>query len=214
MFTAQVLVAAPAAAVALFTLWKTIPSTRRLHMHKAERLAKLVEAAGDDCPKILKVKLAQEVHWVAATYAIRLRGSDFRFAVYVTAGNIVFVIGWVLLISWLLDGSMALFFALGLLAGALSLVIDHPVERLRDWILVRRTLYALLGGRGDIPQIPRPSRLFGIGVPPLWDVDDWVLKVFGIEPHPSTIKANDMTALRAEIENWSRRRRWYTRWKN
>ncbi|CAM4316894.1 hypothetical protein NONI108955_20520 [Nocardia ninae] len=201
-----VLVGIPGAAVALISLWSVVPLTRsRIHLHRVKDLAAVISATGAECPKVLRESLVRESYWVAAYRSVRYTRQD-RSAV-----------------KWLLLGAMLS--SMGMIVGVVTIGERYPwlglpfllgayvppffflpqAFALYRWVEVRRELYACLGGRADIPAIPRPSLLpLMMQAPTDDDVKRWFDLTFGGAPplNPKKIQTNDMLLLKAHVADW------------
>ncbi|MFE3797020.1 hypothetical protein [Nocardia tengchongensis] len=152
----------PAAFVAINTLLTAVSYThRRRCVARAEQLAKLVSAAGDRCPKVLRTELIEKINWVAAYSAIRYSGRR----------RLILWVGWpisLVTVTTLFtafaahSGGRAPRTPLGFVGSAFLIAAIFsaqiiPIARVMDWMYARRLLYVKLGGRGDFIDLKFPG---------------------------------------------------------
>jgi hypothetical protein len=196
--TLTALIGIPSGVLALVTLIVVAPiAGRRRHMQQAESLAKLVDAAADQCPRALKVELHQQINWVAAYHSVRLSDSDktkMENRVLTSLGLLIPYVG------GMVRGGL-----LGIIVAAaavlpLSILLTYVLASARR-LAAQRRLFAKLGGRSDVPELLGPMwwPIFN-GVPTAYVIDRWIRNQFnGVEPLPSAIHVDDIKAIRRRL---------------
>lgn len=209
-WTWAAVIGVPGACVALSSLALTIPwSDRRLHIKRVEELSKVVNAAGDDCPKLLRIKLIQELYWVEACYVIAPRFAN-------TAG----LLGTALLMPTVLTLAIQLYgremfagmgkpgYVLGVLAvvvvwfGSLEFMLrtGHSVVLIQ----AHRRLYAKTGSKVDMAwPLPRKVQLLMESrlILRQRDVDRMLTEAFGdMDPDPRRLAGPQLAKLRRNLE--------------
>lgn len=189
----------PAALVAINTLLAAAPAThRRRCAARAELLAKLVAAAGDRCPKVLRAELIEKIHWVAAYRAIHYEGKH----------RLILWGGWLLSLATLAVAMAAvvvngggkppqsplMFIGSALAIGSISAIEMIPVAFVMDWMYGRRLMYVRSGGRDDLSDLRFPGlrrRGYSSGAVKLI-----TRQVLGDQKSGEAISSNDGLALR------------------
>ncbi|MFI6366744.1 hypothetical protein ACIBG0_28795 [Nocardia sp. NPDC050630] len=196
----------PGAAVALTSLWSLIPlTTARVHLYRLKRLAEIVAATGEDCPKVLRESLIRESYWVAAYRAERYTRKDKSAIKWLLIGAAAATSGAGAVALAVLEHHRWWGLACFLAANVTPYLFLPQTFAIYRWIQVRRQFYSYLGGRADIPAIPRPSLLpLLMQAPDHDDVQRWFNVVFGGAPplNPKKIQANDMRLLQALVDDW------------
>jgi hypothetical protein len=207
------IIAIPAALLAVNGLLAAAPLTRkRLHVRRVEQLSKVVNAAGSDCPKALRVKLIQEIYWITAYSTIRATARERLVLLAGWGGSIlvyIVTIAFGAALEWYRSHSWFLYNAPTIGSAVILAVYVFPAAVVLDSLDARRRLYATFGGRSDLPRLRgpglrRPSPTNSV-------VKGWVKEVLGDpEPDPRAVRTRDVTVLRRVIAEWESER--LTRW--
>ncbi|WP_280369748.1 hypothetical protein [Nocardia wallacei] len=189
-------------------------SGRRLHMWRAEQLAKIIDSADETRFPTLKTQLDRERSWVSAHYCVQSTQSQRRFRRRAIAGAAALyaVASAVVLRGEILLGNLVFVLWVAIMFPATALL--GRVARLNVWIRARRRLRAKLGDRDDTPHIPKPELWpVDLSPPDSRSVDEWLVAVFGnADPQPALVADEDITALRVIITEWElthRHRYWW-----
>ncbi|MVU79467.1 hypothetical protein GPX89_19735 [Nocardia sp. ET3-3] len=200
--------------VAVNTLLAAVPLTdRRRRIRRAEQLAKLVSAAGDGCPKVLRANLMEEIRWVAAYSEIRYTTRDrtilwFGWVLAVVTTVCLFALGAVF--KWYRSPSPILYNGPTIGFALMAALQILPAAIILDWMNARRLMYVKLGGRAGLPALRRPSlrrRSVTSGV-----IKMLIARVFGdLNPNLEAIKTSDILALRHAVAEWEAKPRSWSR---
>lgn len=197
--TPALLAAIPGALLAVHTLYKLSAAAfereRSRHIERVEKLSKVVEAAGENCPKALRIELVEEVLWVASYKELEpTELDDFEAGIFVVLALIGFLAPLGLLLAGAPDAVGGIGAIIGFGVGCLSAGRSAAVTgRLRS----QRHLWVMLGGHRNTPALPPVSwgemGAFGfVDEPP---IELWIGQAFGGH-RPDCRKVSD-----AEVES-------------
>lgn len=173
-------------------------------MTRAEKLAKLVDAAGDRCPKALDAELIERITWVAAYRVIRYPGR-FRailwFGMFLSMGTFGFLLAIGVTQRWYASSNWLLYYGPTIGFATIVAIQLIPVAIIMDWMYARRLMYVKLGGREDLSELRFPGlrrRGYSSGV-----VKRLIRQVFGDEtPSAEALNPGNLLAIRGAMREW------------